>query len=174
MIRALFALFLLAACSPAPQNSNAGKTQTPAPQAAPVAPNAAALAATPAEGQWFFNGDEGVISANFGPPESEGILSIVCNAGDRRISLHFNGELTPDQDTTLRLITATQSLELPARSHNDGLPGISAEIAADAPQHGALLAALTVRQQRFAIVGAGDTVVLPWDPSIARALAGCG
>ncbi len=171
----LIVLLLLAACSPAPQNSNAGKTETPAAQATSTqAPNAAALSATPAEGQWFFNGDEGVISANFGPPESEGILSIVCTEGDRRISLHYNGELTPDQDTTLTLITATQSLEIPARSHNEGLPGISAEIAANAPQHGALLAALTAQQQRFAIVGAGDTVVLPWDQSIARALAGCG
>jgi hypothetical protein len=174
MKRALFAIALLAACSPAPQNNTEGKTETPAAQAAPTpAPNAAALAGTPAEGQWFFNGDEGVISANFGPPESEGILSIVCNEGDRRISLHFNGELTPDQDTTLRVLTATQSLELPARSHNEGLPGISADIAADAPQHAALLDALSAQQQRFAITGAGETVVLPWDQSIARALAGC-
>ena len=172
MKRAAFAIALLAACSPAPQNSNERKAETPAAQAAST-PNAAALAATPVEGQWFFNGDEGVISANFGPPESEGILSIVCNEGDRRISLHFNGELTPDQDTTLTLLTATQSLDLPARSHNDGLPGISADIAADAPQHAALLNALSAQQQRFAITGAGDTIVLPWDQSIPRALAGC-
>jgi len=170
MKHTVFAMALLAACSPAPQS----KPSTPAAQATPTqASNVAALAATPAEGQWFFNGDEGVVSANFGPPESEGILSIVCNEGDRRISLHFNGELTPDQDTTLRLLTATQSLELPARSHNDGLPGISADIAAGAPQHAALLNALTAQQQRFAITGAGDTIVLPWDQSIPRALAGC-
>ena len=92
MKRAVFAITLLTACSPAPQS----KTETPG--APTPAPNAAALSAAPAEGQWFFNGDEGVISANFGPPESEGILSIVCNEGDRRISLHFNGELTPDQE----------------------------------------------------------------------------
>jgi hypothetical protein len=173
MKRAVFAIALLAACSPAPQS----KTETPAAQAAPTpaaAPNAAALSAAPAEGQWFFNGDEGVISANFGPPESEGVLSIVCNEPDRRISLHYNGELTPDQDTTLRILTATQSLDLPARSHNDGLPGISADIVADAPQHAALLGALSAQQERFAIVGAGDTVVLPWDQSIPRALANCG
>lgn len=174
MKRAVFAIALLAACSPAPQNTNEGKTETPAAQTAPApAPNAAALAAAPAEGQWFFNGDEGVVSANFGPPESEGILSIVCNAPDGRISLHFNGELTPDQDTTLTLLTATQSLAIPARSHNEGLPGISADIAAAAPQHAALLNALSAQQQRFAIVGAGDTIVLPWDQSIARALAEC-
>ncbi len=171
MKHAVLALALLAACSPAPQ-SNEAKTATPAAQAAPT-PNATALSAAPAEGQWFFNGDEGVISANFGPPESEGILSIVCNEGDRRISLHYNGELTPDQDTTLTLLTATQSLDLPARSHNDGLPGISANIAADAPQHGTLLNALSAQQQRFAIVSAGDTIVLPWDQSIPRALANC-
>ena len=170
MKHTLFAIALLAACSPAPQS----KTETPASQAAPTpASNAAALTATPAEGQWFFNGDEGVISANFGPPESEGILSIVCNEPNRRISLHFNGELTPDQNTTLRILTATQSLELPARSHNEGLPGISADIAADAPQHAALLDALSAQQQRFAITGAGDTIVLPWDQSIARALTNC-
>jgi hypothetical protein len=174
MKHTVFALALLAACSPAPQSNTERKTETPAAQAAPTqAPNAAALSATPAEGQWFFNGDEGVISANFGPPESEGILSIVCNAGDRRISLHYNGELTPDQDTTLRILTAAQSLELPARSHNEGLPGISADIAADAPEHAALLNALSAQQQRFAITGAGDTIVLPWDQSIPRALTGC-
>jgi len=174
MKHTVFAIALLAACSPAPQNNTERKPSTPAAQAAPTpASNAAALAATPAEGQWFFNGDEGVISANFGPPESEGILSIVCNEGDRRISLHFNGELRPDQDTTLKLLTATQSLEIPARSHNDGLPGISADIAADAPQHAALLDALSAQQQRFAITGAGDTIVLPWDQSIPRALAAC-
>jgi hypothetical protein len=175
MKRVVFAIALLAACSPAPQ-SNQSKTETPAARAAPAppaAPNAAALSAAPAEGQWFFNSDEGVISANFGPPESEGILSIVCNEPDRRISLHYGGELTPDQDTTLRILTATQSLDIPARSHNDGLPAVSADIAADAPQHAALLGALSTQQERFAIVGAGDTVVLPWDQSIARALANC-
>ena len=174
MKRAVFAIALLAACSPAPQNNTERKPSTPAAPAAPTpASNAAALSATPAEGQWFFNGDEGVISANFGPPESEGILSIVCNEPNRRISLHYNGELTPDQDTTLTLITASQSLDIPARSHNDGLPGISADIAAGAPQHAELLNALSTQQQRFAITGAGDTIVLPWDQSIPRALAAC-
>ena len=61
MKSAVFAIALLAACSPAPQS----KTETPAAPAAPTgaAPNAAGFSATPAEGQWFFNGDEGVISA---------------------------------------------------------------------------------------------------------------
>ena len=172
MKRAVLVIAMLAACSPAPESN----TQTPASQAAPeqaAAPNAAALSAAPAEGQWFFHSDEGLISANFGPPESEGILSIVCNEGDRSIRLFYGGELTPDQDTTLRVLTATQSLDVPARSHNEGLPAISADIAADAPLHAALLDALAAQQERFAIASVDDTVVLPWDQSIARALANC-
>ena len=120
-------------------------------------------------GQWFFNGDGGTVSAGFGAPESEYLFLISCNAPTGRIALMYERELVPDQDTTLKIVTATQTLEFAARSSNEGLPAVNADIAGADPR----FAALAATQTRIAVDVAGEVSVLSWDPSIARALAAC-
>lgn len=159
---------LLAACGqsapPAPQAPAA----TPAPAAAN--PDAAQLSATPLPGQWFFNDSgEGLVSTGFGEPESEGVFGVQCERATHRVTLMYTHELAPDQDTQMRIVTAAQTLDLPARSFNDGLPSVNAALGASDPR----LAALGARQQRFAVDVAGDTSVFPWDESIARVLQSC-
>ncbi len=83
--------------------------------------------------------------------------------------IDYERELYPDQDTTLRLITESTTIELPARSFNEGLPTVSATLAGSDPR----LAALAATQERFGVEIAGEISVLPWDPAIALTLAGC-
>jgi hypothetical protein len=155
---------LLAACTPpAPQAS------APDDAAAPASANAAQLSIAPLPGQWFFNGDGATVSTAFGPPESEGVFAVVCNGGTTRVTLMSSHELVPDQATTLRIITATQTLDFPARSLNQGLPTVNAELDGADPR----LAALAATQERFAVEVAGESYVLPWDQSIARTLSNC-
>ena len=97
------ALFV-AACSPPAATPDApSQAEAPAP---PANPDAALLAGEPMPGQWFFNGDGGTVSAGFGAPESEYLFLISCNAPTGRIALMYERELAPDQDTTLRIVTA--------------------------------------------------------------------
>jgi len=154
---AAFAL-LLAACAP------------PAPSEAPAPPSEnSALSAEPQPGQWSFNADAGTISAGFGAPESEYLFLVICNAPTGRATLSYERELYPDQDTTLTLVTASGSQDFAARSFNEGLPSVSAEVEGG----DARLAALAASQERFAVTVAGETSVLPWDGSIAEALSSC-
>ena len=164
--------FALAACSPAapPQQSSAsGETAA----SAPVNPDTAALGGAPQAGQWFERVDEGTFAAGFGVPESEYQFVIICTQGSGAITLTTSNELAPDQATTIRIITPVQTLELAARSFNEGLPSISAEIADDAPEKIPLIGMLGAPADRFAIDAAGEIAVYPWNDAIARTLTAC-
>lgn len=160
------ALFVAACSPPAAIPAAPAEAEAPAP---PANPDAALLSATPLDGIWSFNADAGVSAAGFGAPESEYLFIVSCNAPAGRVTLTYEHELAPDQDTTLRIVTAAQSLDFPARSFNEGLPSVNAEVGGGDPR----LAALRAAQERFAIEVAGETSVLRWDQSIARALAEC-
>lgn len=171
---ALIALALIAAaCSPpAPQDAPA----PPATDAAPVAPahrDTAALGATPAAGAWTFRVDEGVSAAGFGLPESEHQFIVACEAASGKLTITYEHELLPDQDTTLRLITAVQSIDLPARSFNEGLPAVTAEIRNDDRLKPLLIGMLGAPTDRFAADVAGQSQVFPWDGAVAQALTAC-
>jgi len=173
MRNSLLALALLAAaCSPAP---SAPAEETAATTASEPAVNvdAAALGATPQPGAWSFGADEGTFAAGFGPPESEYLQTIVCEAASGKLTLTSSHELSPDQDTTLRVITAVQTLDLPARSFNEGLPNVHAEVADDAATKTPLISMLGAPTDRFAIEVGGEALVFPWDDSIAQALTAC-
>lgn len=165
------AVLLIAACSqPAPgadqdRAAHAGDVG----EAAPANPDAAALGGAPMEGVWSHNGDGATVSAGFGAPESEYLFIVVCEGGAGQVRIDYERELYPDQDTTLRLITESTTIELPARSFNEGLPTVSATLAGSDPR----LAALAATQERFGVEIAGEISVLPWDPAIALTLAGC-
>jgi hypothetical protein len=173
MRMSLFTLALLiAACAPAPtepaQDTAATSSETPIANA-----DAAALGAAPQPGAWSFRTDEGTSAAGFGPPESEYLLTIVCTGPSGAITIRSSHELAPDQRTTLRLITSTQSLDLPADSFNEGLPSVDAQIGDSDPLKPLLIGMLGAPTERFAVEVAGEANVFPWDESIARALIAC-
>lgn len=162
---------LLAACAPdapAPAETPAAEISTP--DAAPT-PNAALLSAAPQTGAWSFQADGATHAAGFGAPESEYQLVIICNHGSGAVTLISAHELAPDQDTTLTLITRNATRALPAKSFNEGLPSVTAELAgADARDIATLLSA---PQTNLGIDVAGETQIYPWSEEITRALEGC-
>jgi len=166
------AALVLAACSPAPSEQAAETAATTAEPQTPVNPDAAALGGTPQVGAWTLRTDEGTTGAGFGAPESEYQFIIVCEAASGKLSLTAEHELSPDQDTTLRIITAVHTLDLPARSFNEGLPSVTAEVTEDAAKN-ALIGSLGAPTDRFAVEVAGEITVYPWDAAIAQALTGC-
>lgn len=172
----IFALALLAAaCSPPAQNT-ASTTATTAADTAPQTPAnpyAAALASQTQSGVWATRSDEGVTSTCFGAPQSECVVSVVCEQPSGKITLTFGQELAPDQDTTVRLFTATQTFDLPGRSFNEGLPSVSVEIADAAPEKSPLIGMLGTPTERFGAEIAGQRTVFPWDASIAAVLTAC-
>jgi len=167
------AALLLAACSPAPSEQTAEPAGSTAEQQATANPDAAALGGTPQTGSWTLRTDEGVTAAGFGAPESEYQLVITCEAPSGNLSVMAERELSPDQDTTLRIITAVQSLDLPARSFNEGLPSVTAEVANGAATKTPLISMLGAPTDRFAVDIAGEITVFPWHESIAQALTTC-
>jgi hypothetical protein len=166
----------LAACSPAEEEERLGGVILEHPPELPPSPlnlDAAALTHAPATGQWFERVDEGTFATGFGAPESEYQFIIVCTQGSGAINVTSSNELAPDQDTLIRIITSTQTLELPARSFNDGLPSIAAEVAESAPQKTPLIGMLGAPTDRFAVDAGGEITVYPWHDSIARTLIAC-
>ena len=162
----------LAACSPE-QTTLSHPYGEPSEPASPLNADAAALAGAPAAGQWFERADEGTLAAGFGVPESEYQLVITCTQGSGAIGVSSSSELAPDQPTTLRVITPTRSIDLPARSFNEGLPAITAEIADAAPEKAMPISVLGAPADRFAIDSGGEIIVYPWDDVIARTLIAC-
>lgn len=167
------AALLLAACSPAPSEQTAESAATTAEPQASVNPDAAALGGTPQTGSWTLRTDEGVTGAGFGAPESEYQFVIACEAPSGKLSLTAERELSPDQDTTMRIITAVHTLDLPARSFSEGLPSVTAEVVANAATTTPLISMLGAPTDRFAVDIAGEITVFPWHESIAQALTAC-
>lgn len=172
-IIALIAALLLTACAPdAPTAPDAATESAETAPAIPQNPDAEALAAEPATGAWIERTDEGVTSTGFGAPDSEYQFVVSCVMGSGAIHVTSSNELAPDQATTIRLITATQAIDLPAQSSNEGMPTISAEIA-DEGAKPLLIGMLGAPTDRIAVIAGGESTVFPWDESIARVLIAC-
>ena len=156
----------------------------PTPPAAPataaeaptsVDPYALALAGAAAEGEWISRSDEGVTSACFGQPESECQITLVCEQPSGAVKIMYEHELAPDQDTVLLIFNATSTLNLPARSFNEGLPSVNVNLADAAAEKLPLISMLGAPTDRFGVqVGsAGDLHVFPWNEAIATTLIAC-
>lgn len=169
----LLLIALAASCTPAPQPPPPATESATSASVDGATANAAALSATPATGRWSFHGDEGITSTCFGAPNSECAISFMCEAPSGKVSVLTSAELIPDQPTTLTLITRTQTLSIPARSFNEGLPSINAELADTSAEKAGLLEALAPTQDVFAIDANGEITVYPWDESIKRVLDAC-
>lgn len=163
---------LITACSPASPPAEDAQTSAPTASAEPN-PDFAALPAETMQGQWFFRGDEGVISAGFGMPESEFQLVVTCEQATGKVSVMTDHELIPDQDTQISIITERASLDLPARSFNEGMPYIAADVAGQTELSRAVAAQLSETQTRVGTIVAGSASAYPWGEELARALANC-
>ncbi len=168
MRRLAFALVLLAACSPAPPASQPA-AEPSAPSAPPRAANADALTLqrAPVAGAWTVQAGARVFAARFNAASASELFAIVCNAGNGALTLTLH-QANPSA-TTLRLITATRTLELPAR----GAATLTARIARSAPEHGALITTLGTPGDRFAIEAGGAITLLPWTDAIGTTLTAC-
>jgi hypothetical protein len=164
-------------CSPAPP-ADQGAPDPPAAQAsAPAgAPNtefAPVQAGTPLHGRWFFRGDDGVLSAGFGVPESEFQFLVTCRQGDGVVTVMSNHELAPNQQTILSIIVASSTVNLPANSFNEGLPSVNAQLDGGTEYARGVAINLAERQERFGVKVGDDLRVYPWSEELTRALELC-
>ncbi|HEX8901198.1 hypothetical protein [Vitreimonas sp.] len=168
---ALTAILALTACTPAPPASQAAPDPAAAQAASDASANAARLSAAPQTGAWAFQADDAIFAAGFGAPESEVQLVFTCNQASGAVHITSAHELAPDQDTTLTLIMLNATRALPAKSFNEGLPSVTAELAGDQARD--IAALLSAPHANLGIEIAGETHVYPWSPEIAQALEGC-
>jgi hypothetical protein len=170
----LTALFLLAACTPPGPAETAEEVRVPQ----PVPDNANAefapvQAGTPLTGQWFFRGDDGVLAAGFGAPESEFQFAVTCRQADGVVTVMSNHELFPDQETILSIIVASSTVNLPANSFNEGLPSVTAELDGGTEYARGVAINLAERQERFGVKVGNDLRIYPWSEELTRALERC-
>jgi hypothetical protein len=128
------------------------------------------LAGDLAEGAWVFEEGNIASSTGFGPPNSESQFYIQCERGKHLVTLSVEHELAPDQDTILSIITAASTADFPAKSFNEGLVAVTAELTAPDPR----LAALAAATDRFAARTGDEVLRLPMDESVRRVLSLCG
>ena len=130
-------------------------------------------AGAPLTGQWFFRGDDGVLSAGFGAPESEFQFAVACRQADGVVTVMSNHELVPDQETILSIIVATNTVNLPAHSHNEGLPSVNAVLEGGTEYARGTAIALAEPQERFGVKVGNDLRIYPWSEELNRALVRC-
>ena len=170
----LAALVLLAACTPPGPAETAEEVRV----TQPVPDNANAefapvQAGTPLTGQWFFRGDDGVLAAGFGAPESEFQFAVTCRQADGVVTVMSNHELAPDQQTILSIIVASSTVNLPATSFNEGLPSVTAELDGGTEYARGVAINLAERQDRFGVKVGNDLRIYPWSEELTRALVQC-
>lgn len=160
----------LAACGPAapPPQPLPDATGLPMANGEPsVVDNTALLAAAPAEGQWRY--DDRSDTAIFGPTDSEYVFKAACSASTGHIRLILRLEDALPSFTFLRILTVDRTHEFEARSFDGNVPNVSAGMNGSETR----LADLARTQERFAVQFEDARMVIPWDPSIARALNRC-
>ena len=134
----------------------------------------AAFATPPTEGEWAFWGSEPEVSACFDTPSDECILAIQCDRPTGIVTLHYAHELSPDQWTSVRIITQRHVLDLPGQSINDdGAPRVDVRLADGTYERQIVIDHLAPAQERFAVDVWNEVQVFLWDDEIARALAPC-
>jgi hypothetical protein len=186
-MRALIAALALAACTPPAPPATPAQPAPPAPEARAPVPRGgasilteagdsqrAALARAATEGEWVFWGSEPEVSACFDTPDAECILAIQCDRPTGAVTLYYTHELSPDQWTSMRIVTQTHVLDLPGRSVNDdGRPRVDARLADGTYEQQIVIDHLARAQERFAVRILNDVQVFPWHDNIARALEAC-
>ena len=165
---------LLAACSPPTSAQKSASTATTTTAATTATAPSPELAGALADGAWVFEEGNAASSTGFGPPDSESQFFVQCERGPKIVTLSMEHELAPDQDTTLTLRPNTgsgaQTLTFPARSFNEGLPSVTANLPAPDPR----LTSFAAATDRFEVSVGDAHLLLPMDESVKRVLALCG
>lgn len=161
---------LLAGCGdakpPAAQNGHDASGE--------ATPDAAGLLSRPpAAGSWEQIGDGAITSAQFkapgAPDGAPDEINIGCNNGSARAFLNWTFP-QPTMSGNLRVHTATGAVVFAAEAYNfENTHMLGVEVDGADPR----LAALKTEQARLAFEGAGQAIVLPWDPKIALELSAC-
>jgi hypothetical protein len=133
------------------------------------APGAADLLANePLAGAWESVGDGATTGVRFTPTSNPNTLTIGCNSGTGRAFMNWTlGDPTEDGD--VRVFTAAETVSFAAMGTNDGAHMLGVDVDGADPRW----AVLKAQQERFAVQGLGQSIVVPWDTSIAAALNEC-
>lgn len=166
----------LAGCiPPSPEPSPpAVPTPTPAPAAAPTPPPSITLPppanwmdAPRTPGDWTYRETRNGTAALYGPPNSEAIFAMRCNA-DRTITLSRTGEA--NGAVPMRILTETATRTLNAQAVAGELPRVEVSLNANDP----LLDAMAFSKGRFAVETSGmPTLYIPSWPEVTRVIEDC-
>lgn len=163
-----FALTLAACTPPAEQSADA-----PAAEAQPIAENLAKLEGELIPGYaWAYWEADGQKGANFEDGSNHPLVRIVCTTATRAISVEYEFTHPYGQSTTIHLITATATINVPAQ----GVEGPIDLVIGELPGSDASWAGLAATQERFGIEVASMPGVIgrmPWETRIAETLAPC-
>lgn len=151
-----------------------GQTSAPASESDPSSPGAELpvsadlLANEPLAGAWESVGDGATTGVRFTPTSYPNTLTIGCNSGTGRAFMNWTlSDATEDGD--VRVYTAAETVTFAATGTNDGARMLGVDADGADPRW----AVLKAPQERFAVQGFGQSIVVPWDTSIAAALNEC-
>lgn len=164
----------LAACNPAASPGGATPTNAAAPAnaASPGTelPDAAQLLANePLAGAWEQVSDASVTGARFTSTGFPAEVTIGCDAGDNSAYINWGRLADPAVAGDIHVYTTAKTETFAATAMNEGDHLLAVNLPGNDPR----LAVLRARQDRFAVQGAGQSVVLRWDPLIAATLSEC-
>jgi hypothetical protein len=164
----------LVACNPAASPSGATPTNAASPvdAASPDTelPDAAELLANePLPGSWEQVSDASITGARFTSTGFPAEVTIGCDAGDNSAYINWGRLADPAVAGDIRIYTAAKTETFAATAMNDGDHLLAVSLPGNDPR----LAVLRARQERFAVQGSGQSVVLRWDPLIAETLSEC-
>ncbi|MGD9979717.1 MAG: hypothetical protein AB7H66_11365 [Hyphomonadaceae bacterium] len=163
----ILALALLAAaCSPPAQDT----------EPAPENPYIAALTAASPPGAWAARTDEGTTSVCFGEFLADCAIDINCTMGMGHITISIEQQprRPANQDVTVRFFTATQTLDVGARTWNqEGLPNVLAGFSDGDAEKDPFIDMLSTPTERFGVEIGNTRTVFPWDASVASVLTAC-
>jgi hypothetical protein len=163
------AALLLAACSPAPAAINRQRSRRQQPsQQTPENPDAAALGATPQTGAWSLRTDEGTTARGLRRAGERVSLDDRLRSRQRQISIYQSTNSRPIKTRRCASSRAVQTLDLPARSFNEGLPSVTAEVPDSSAAKAPLISMLGAPTDRFAIEVHGEAHVFRGHEAVAR------
>lgn len=151
-----------------------GQTSAPELESDPASPGselplaADLLANEPLAGAWESVGDGATTGVRFTPANYPDTLTIGCNSGTRRAFINWTVS-DPTENGDMRVYTVAETVAFPATATNDGAHILGVDVDGADPR----LVVLKTQQERFAVQGLGQAIVVPWDASIAAALNEC-
>ena len=151
-----------------------GQSSPPQGQSDPNAPGnelpvaSELLANAPLAGTWEAVGDGATVGVRFTSKDYPDTVTIGCDGGTRRAFINWTIS-DPAQNGEVRIYTAAKTETFAATATNDGMHLLNVDVDGKDPR----LAVLKAKQDRFAVQGFGQAIVVPWVQSIADNLNEC-